>query len=601
MDAVNTLRMSFKARAYSTSYDASFIVGVMSDPADTATFVPVATCSPASTSYSDYLVAFNTYAGEGKYIAIKMEKANSSTSYRGVYIDNIHVELIPSCVELSDVAVSNITATTAQISWTNGSEDQSAWQIALGTEASFDKDAVTPVEADANPFTLTGLTPETTYYIYVRAKCGEGDFSTWTARKSFRTVSTCQTPSNLKLESAGLNEATISWNTYGLSEFNVRYSTDGTNWEEADNVNSPYTITGLNASTSYRVQVQATCAEAETWSSVFTFKTAYGTPFAENFDAASKPADWNMYSGLLSSVQSGTSLTSSSLWSFGTRNGIFDSHAYVNIYGTSCNRWLATPAITLTENVQLTFDVALTKWSSADAVAQNDQADDKFIVLISTDNGTSWDTLRIWDNQGSEYVYDAITNDAEGQPVALDLSAYTGQSVIIAFYGESTASGGDNALHIDNVLVDVAPACAKPVGLTVSGVSNDAATFTWNAEEGAAYQIAVVADPSGDSVIIEYVGGEMKVLRSEKPYQICSNFLIYNNPEMEGFGKDRYLAYQKYLDAHNGIIDEETAFRLLHENHIPGDENYSVVFNLTKRTATLQFAPNFAVTHRYQL
>jgi len=110
-----------------------------------------------------------------------------------------------------------------------------------------------------------------------------------------------------------------------------------------------------------------------------------------------------------------------------------------------------------------------------------------------------------------------------------------------------------------------------------------------------------IADPSGDSVIIEYVGGEMKVLRSEKPYQICSNFLIYNNPEMEGFGKDRYLAYQKYLDAHNGIIDEETAFRLLHENHIPGDENYSVVFNLTKRTATLQFAPNFAVTHRYQL
>lgn len=500
MDAVNTLRMSFKARAYSTSYDASFIVGVMSDPADTATFVPVATCKPTTTSYSDFLVAFNTYAGEGKYIAIKMEKANSSTSYRGVYIDNIHVELIPSCVELSDVAVSNITATTAQISWTNGSEDQSAWQIALGTEASFDKDAVTPVEADANPFTLTGLTPETTYYIYVRANCGEGDFSVWTARKSFRTVSTCQTPSNLKLESAGLNQATISWNTYGLSEFNVRYSTDGTNWEEADNVNSPYTITGLNASTSYRVQVQATCAEAETWSSVFTFKTAYGTPFAENFDAASKPADWNMYSGLLSSVQSGTSLTSSSLWSFGTRNGIFDSHAYVNIYGTSCNRWLATPAITLTENVQLTFDVALTKWSSAAAVVQNDQADDKFAVLISTDNGTSWDTLRIWDNQGSEYVYDAITNDAEGQPVALDLSAYTGQSVIIAFYGESTANGGDNALHIDNVLVDVAPACVKPTGLAVSGVSNDAATFTWNAEEGAAYQIAVVADPSGDFV-----------------------------------------------------------------------------------------------------
>ena len=110
-----------------------------------------------------------------------------------------------------------------------------------------------------------------------------------------------------------------------------------------------------------------------------------------------------------------------------------------------------------------------------------------------------------------------------------------------------------------------------------------------------------IADASGDSVIIEYVGGEMKVLRSGKPYQICSNFLVYGNPEMEGFGKDRYLAYQEYLDAHGGIVDEDTAFRLLHENHIPGDENYSVVFNLTKRTAAVEFAPEFAVRHRYQL
>ncbi|MCI7498526.1 MAG: carcinine hydrolase/isopenicillin-N N-acyltransferase family protein [Oscillospiraceae bacterium] len=110
-----------------------------------------------------------------------------------------------------------------------------------------------------------------------------------------------------------------------------------------------------------------------------------------------------------------------------------------------------------------------------------------------------------------------------------------------------------------------------------------------------------IADASGNSAIIEYIKGEMKILRSEKSYQICSNFLIYDNPEMEGFGKDRYLAYRDYLDAHGGIIDEDTAFRLLHENHIPGDENYSVVFNLTKKTAAVQFAPEFSVTHRYQL
>ena len=110
-----------------------------------------------------------------------------------------------------------------------------------------------------------------------------------------------------------------------------------------------------------------------------------------------------------------------------------------------------------------------------------------------------------------------------------------------------------------------------------------------------------IADASGKSIIVEYVDGKAVILRCEKSYQICSNFLIYNNPEMEGLGNDRYLAYREYLDAHGGTVDEETAFRLLHENHIPGDENYSVVFNLTKRTAAVQLAPGFAVTHRYSL
>ena len=42
-------------------------------------------------------------------------------------------------------------------------------------------------------------------------------------------------------------------------------------------------------------------------------------------------------------------------------------------------------------------------------------------------------------------------------------------------------------------------------------------------------------------------------------------------------------------------------YRLLHENHIPGDENFSVIFNLTGKPAAVRFAPDFAVTHRYQL
>ena len=40
---------------------------------------------------------------------------------------------------------------------------------------------------------------------------------------------------------------------------------------------------------------------------------------------------------------------------------------------------------------------------------QTDGDDDKFIVLVSTDNEATWTVLRQWDNAGSTYVYNNIT------------------------------------------------------------------------------------------------------------------------------------------------------------------------------------------------
>jgi hypothetical protein len=161
-----------------------------------------------------------------------------------------------------------------------------------------------------------------------------------------------------------------------------------------------------------------------------------------------------MYTGLLSTVmEDPTALTSGSSWAFGTNNGVFDNHARCNIYG-NYQRWLVTPAFTLSSST-FTFDMALTVYTSSSSASPTpgNQPDDKFVVLVSTDNMATWTILRQWDNAGSEYVYDSITNDANGEAVSIDLSAFVGQTVRIAFYGESTVSNGDNNLHIDNVVI----------------------------------------------------------------------------------------------------------------------------------------------------
>jgi hypothetical protein len=167
------------------------------------------------------------------------------------------------------------------------------------------------------------------------------------------------------------------------------------------------------------------------------------------------PSGWSMYTGLLSNVMGGTALTSATYgWNFGTGNGVFDEHARVNIYGSSCQRWLVTPAVELSSGT-FTFDMALTAYSGTEVPAPaTTGTDDKFVVLISTDNMATWTILRQWDNEdGSTYVYNNIANTATGEQVSIDLSAYVGQNVRIAFYGESTTNNADNNLHIDNVVI----------------------------------------------------------------------------------------------------------------------------------------------------
>lgn len=422
--------------------------------------------------------------------------ASKSNFNPKVKIDHVHGEM-PTCFVVKDITVSDITPSSAVLNWTPGEEGQNAWQIVYSADPAFDLASIAPEDihdVTALPYALAELATDTLYNVYVRANCseeGNEDYSMWSELFTFHTASSCQTPDNVKADSIYTTSALINWTTYGQTLFNLLY-TDGTAMDTLYSVECPYLLEGLTPSTAYGVKVQAACAgESGSWSSVATFKTAYGTPFSEKFNETTIPADWNQYSGLLSDILAGTqNLSSASLWYFGANNGVFDSHARVNIYGTSRYHWLVTPNINLTGDVQLTFDLALTKYSgTAVAVDTTQQADDKFVVLASTDNGATWTILRQWDNAGSAYVYNNIATT--GEEVALDLSAYTGQSVMIAFYGESTETGGDNNLHIDNVLIDRVPTCLKPTGLSVSEVKAHKATIAWTAAEGqSAWQIA---------------------------------------------------------------------------------------------------------------
>ena len=73
------------------------------------------------------------------------------------------------------------------------------------------------------------------------------------------------------------------------------------------------------------------------------------------------------------------------------------------------------------------------------------------------------------------------------------MSAYAGSNIAVAFYGESTVSGGDNNLHIDNVSIDYIPVCLTPTGLTVSNLTAHTAQLSW-ISDASEWQICLNGD-----------------------------------------------------------------------------------------------------------
>ncbi len=230
----------------------------------------------------------------------------------------------------------------------------------------------------------------------------------------------------------------------------------------------------LETNQTYYVAVRPACLNgdemmyANSWKQL-TFATlceAMNLPFEESFDESvfatySTTSCWDRYSGLFNgeSVNTSDLSSASSGWLHTTYNsGLEGGHVRLNIYGTGTKSWMVTPSFVINKtDVNLIFDMALTKWSSTGDVSTpitaGGQPDDRFVVAISTDNGVTWKqaNTREWNNTGSEYVYDEIPTT--GATVTIPLSAYNGNTIRIAFYGESTVQNGDNHLHIDNIKV----------------------------------------------------------------------------------------------------------------------------------------------------
>ncbi len=169
------------------NYARSIIVGVMTDPEDLTTFVPVDTCTMwAYKTFQYFDISLASYVGDGRYVAFlsNFEKSNQ------FFIDDFTVEelpavgtvLLPSIKVLPDTTNAIVTwdavagATTYNVKYQKLENKGDATPI-LATAITADAQSVT-----TNTITLTGLVTNAKYIVSIQADGGK-----WSQPKAFYT------------------------------------------------------------------------------------------------------------------------------------------------------------------------------------------------------------------------------------------------------------------------------------------------------------------------------------------------------------------------------------------------------------------------------
>ena len=172
------------------TYSRQVAVGVCTDPTDKATFTELNIFNlPKGRTWENIVVSLKGYAGEGKYIALKIGHASMKTN---LFIDDIRVEAASACPKPMFVQATEITPNAAKLSWTKtGSETE--WNLVVSTKPLNDPEDIEPDAAkgeyagsiSTNPYTVANLLPNTTYYAYLQAGCGSSE---WTSAVEFKTA-----------------------------------------------------------------------------------------------------------------------------------------------------------------------------------------------------------------------------------------------------------------------------------------------------------------------------------------------------------------------------------------------------------------------------
>jgi hypothetical protein len=109
----------------------------------------------------------------------------------------------------------------------------------------------------------------------------------------------------------------------------------------------------------------------------------------------------------------------------------------------------------------------------------------------------------------------------------------------------------------------------------------------------------LLADAGGNAALVEFIGGEMRVLPNTDPWHLATNFLC-SATEGDG-GCWRYPILRQRLSESGGVLDPQGALDLLAEVSQPGSTQWSAVYDLSTGRVRVVMGREYATVHEFDL
>jgi hypothetical protein len=188
VNPLTTPQLSFWYHAFGTAIGA---LNVEVSTNSGATFTSVFTLNgqqqtQKSDPWREAIVDLSSFANTTLIVRFTITQTVLSSSSEFA-LDDVRIEEAPSCPRPQNYVLNNTWIDGASLGFT--SVNASNWQFEYGPTG-YTFGSGTRMMSATNPTQLTGLTPATTYDVYMRSVCGTGDSSLWVGPVTFTTYCT---------------------------------------------------------------------------------------------------------------------------------------------------------------------------------------------------------------------------------------------------------------------------------------------------------------------------------------------------------------------------------------------------------------------------